>query len=518
MRVNVAFLPVPMAAGCFSSPQAVGDQAAAFGADGAAYDTGSQFTPEDDEGGDAPPEQETDYLALPPAATESHVFVANPERDTVTRVTVATLEALTAPVGDYPAMVLATPDGTRAVSLNLRGESVSILDADALAVRTVRIREDLNTLSVSGDSRWAMAWFDPEREDEDGTSGGSQSFSEVSFVRLADGAHFPMAVGFMPHGVRWSADGTLAVVVSDGALALVDLGDESPEPVLVPIADDELAAPPAEEVELAPSGAYALVRRFGEDALLLVDLATHAVEELVAGDTPTDLDLLPDGSGFAVVARASREVVIVDAAEPRSAPRSIPFPSDTAYGSVVLAAEGGMGVLYTNATAVPSFVAWDLAAGTMVERTLVKPVASVGLGAGGNSLLVFHAVGDAPGADPDSPFSGRWAVTAIDLRDFRSNPSILAAEPVHYAVTEDGTWGYFTMEGQRTLAVADFATLLVDEVALPSAPLFAGAIPGTASAWASQEHELGRLSFYDPASKELDTVTGFELNSEIDHE
>jgi hypothetical protein len=36
-------------------------------------------------------------------------------------------------------------------------------------------------------------------------------------------------------------------------------------------------------------------------------------------------------------------------------------------------------------------------------------------------------------------------------------------------------------------------------------------------AWASQAHELGRLSFYDPDAASLDTITGFELNSEIEH-
>jgi DNA-binding beta-propeller fold protein YncE len=509
--VPVSLLPV----GCFTS-RGVADEDVAFGEAGAAYDTGASLFPGEDDGG-LPPEEESDAYALPPAATRAHVFVANPERDTVTRVTVATLEALTAPVGDYPSMVVATGDGAHAVSLDLRSATVSILDADTLAVRSTPIREDLNTLAASPDGAWVMAWHDPDREDDAGSSGAAQSFSEVSFVRLADGAHFPMAVGFMPHGVRWSGDGALALVVSDGALALVDLGAETLAPELVEIAEDEMAAPPAEEVEISPSGDYALVRRFGEDALLLVNLATRAVEEIDAGESPTDLDVLPDGSGFAVVARGSREVVIIDAAEPFSAPRRLPFPSAAPYGSLVLATEGERGVLYTNASAVPSYVAWDLRSSTMTERTLVKPVAGVGVGSGGQSMLVFHTQGDAEGADEDGAFYGRWAVTAVDLEDHRASPAILAAEPANYAVTEDGAWGYFTLEGQRMLAVTDFGTLLVDEISLPSAPLFAGAIPGANGAWASQEHELGRLSFYDPVARELDTVTGFELNAEVEH-
>ena len=35
--------------------------------------------------------------------------------------------------------------------------------------------------------------------------------------------------------------------------------------------------------------------------------------------------------------------------------------------------------------------------------------------------------------------------------------------------------------------------------------------------WVSQDHELGRISFYDADAGTIDTITGFELNSEIDH-
>ena len=42
-------------------------------------------------------------------------------------------------------------------------------------------------------------------------------------------------------------------------------------------------------------------------------------------------------------------------------------------------------------------------------------------------------------------------------------------------------------------------------------------VGAAAMAWASQAHELGRLSFYDPDAASLDTITGFELNSEIEH-
>jgi hypothetical protein len=45
-----------------------------------------------------------------------------------------------------------------------------------------------------------------------------------------------------------------------------------------------------------------------------------------------------------------------------------------------------------------------------------------------------------------------------------------------------------------------------------------GVLPGGNTAWVSQDHTLGRLSFYEPSTDSLDTITGFELNSEIEHD
>jgi hypothetical protein len=135
----------------------------------------------------------------------------------------------------------------------------------------------------------------------------------------------------------------------------------------------------------------------------------------------------------------------------------------------------------------------------------------------GESLLVFHTKTDASGADTSSPFYNEWALTLIDLDDLRQNPMLLPAEPTGYAVSDDGRYGFFVMEGASLLETLDFSTLLYDEVRLPSTPVYLGVLPETTTAWASQEHELGRISFYEAASGNLDTITGFELNEDIEH-
>jgi YVTN family beta-propeller protein len=481
------------------------------------YDTGGSHDADADadaDTDDGPSESEDDFLSLEPASTDAFVFVANPTRNTVTRISVPSLEVLTTSVGEDPAVIATTADYTRAVTLDQGSDSLSIIEAVSLAVTDVPIRPNFNSMSLSGDGKWAMAWYDPDK-DEGGGDGGVQSFNEVSFVQLDTAAHTPLAVGFNPRGVRWSPDGTLALVVSDASLALIDLTAETLAPTLIDIADDPVDAPEAEEVEIAPDGGYAYVRQFGADDIVVVDLATHAVDRVPVGDNPTDLDLSPDGRQLAVVARGAQELWLLDASNPFGDATVLPF--DSAFGSVLYTGDGSQAILYTNASLIASFAVWDVASGTITERSLVKPVSSMGVSPTGGSLLVFHTLADAADADPESPFYGEWALTLMDLGDFRQNPMLLPDPPEGYATTDDGRYGYFTMTGDEWLEVLDFQTLLYTEIALKSPPVHLGVLPGSQTAWVSQDHDLGRLSFYDPAAGTLDTLTGFELNGDIEH-
>ncbi len=463
---------------------------------------------------DAPSEEEDDFLRLAPAATDAYVFIANATRGTVTRVSVPSLAALTAEVGELPSVVATASDYSFAVTLNEGTDDVSLIEAASMAVTHVGIRPNLNRLALSDDGAWALAWYDPSAESED-PADGLQSFNEVSLVALATGRHTPMAVGFNPHGVQWTTDGHRAIVVSDASLAVIDLTAESPSPTLVALTDDPVDAPAAEEVALSPDGSYAFVRQFGADELVIVDLTELTVDRVSVGTNPTDLDLSPDGATVAVVSRGAQEIWTFDAADPWADPDVVPL--DSHFGSVVFA-DADTAILYTNATALAAYGVWDLATGVVTERSLVKPVASVQVSPTGTSVLISHTKTDADDADPDSVFSGAWALTLVDLDDFRSNPLALDAEPTGWATSDDGRWGYFIMDGLKYLEILDFDSLLYEEMALPSVPVHLGVLPGGNIAWASQEHDLGRISFYDPSDASLDTITGFELNSEIEHE
>lgn len=468
-----------------------------------------------------PPEDETDRLALRPALTDVFVFIAAPERDTVTRVNVQTLAVKTIPVGDRPTVVKTLPDMRRAVVLNQGDDTVTILDGEALQGQTVAIRDNLNTLALAPGGQWAVLWYDPAADDGDVDLGGAASFNEISLVDLDRRVHVPVVPGFNPKGVAFTPDGALALVVSDASLAVLDLTEDDPVPRVIAIADP-LSAPIAEEVVVAPDGARAFVRQRGRNVVTVVDLATEAVDEVAVGEGPTDLDLTPDGMEAVVVCRAAAELHVLDVADPLSPARVVPFPDTTPLGSVTIG-DDGLALLFTTASATNRYATWLTSTDLIELKPLPKPVVSLTRTPDGSSLLAVHPSTDAADGSTPEPYRGKPALSLISMADLRANTISLSSPVEAFANSPDGALGYVILEGQRYLEVLDYKRLLYDEIDLPSVPAFLGVLPDLdtkdadrPAAWISQEHPLGRLSFWDPDDGSLRTLTGFELNSQIE--
>jgi hypothetical protein len=188
----------------------------------------------------------------------------------------------------------------------------------------------------------------------------------------------------------------------------------------------------------------------------------------------------------------------------------------------VISPRGDLAILFTNAALVDTVAVWDLQTDAIVERKLVKPVDSVAITPTGGSAMVFHPKEDAPLSE-SSPFTGEWALTLVDLDDFRTNPLLLPAEPTGFANSADGLRGYFVMEDAPYLEVLRYDILLYDQIELPSLPVFVGVMPDLLPddgqeppAWVSQQHDLGRIGLYDADAGTMETITGFELNSGIE--
>ncbi|MDG1481130.1 MAG: hypothetical protein P8R54_16180 [Myxococcota bacterium] len=483
----------------------------------AAADTGSN-------GGDdgLGSEEENDFLGLRPATTSKYVFVVNTERDTVTRISVPSLEVVTTSVGVRPSVVVTSSDYTRAVTFNQGSDTVSIIDAETLDVVEVDVRDNLNAMVMSPDGRWAICYHDLAADDGSDPISGSISYNEISIIDLEDAIHYEAVVGTFPHDVKFTDDSATAVVVSDDYLAVIELGGgKESAPDRIALSADTIDPPVAEEVLLDPAGQYAFVRQYGVSELVLVDLVSRNTSGLLVGANPTDMDLSPDGSEAIVVARGSSELWVYDMADPVAEPAVIAMPNDVVFGSLLMSPDDTQGLLYSTASGQARYGVWDRASDSVDVYSLVKPVSGIGVSPVGGTALIFHSEENGDIAT-DSPFYDEFALTLIDLDDFFTNPIQLAAEPTSYANAADGLTGFFIMEGSEHVGVLDYETLIHDTQSLPSAPVYLGVLPDTNTAYISQEHDLGRISFYNPEAdvadgeSELQTVTGFELNSAID--
>lgn len=501
-------------AGCADYSITKGAEDAAWDSGWAGDDSGGDWggpedTGDNDDGYGS--EDENDYLKLAPAATDAYVFVVNSTRNTVTRISVPSLEVITAEVGVNPTSVETTSDYTLAVTFNTGSDTVSILDAATLAVTEVEVRENLNAMVMSPDGRWVICYHDSAVED-DGDDDGVQSFNEISVVNLETATHTPMVVGFNPREVKFTDDGGLGVVVSDAYLAAIDLTGNTPTVERIQISEDTVDPPEAEEVVLAPDGTYAFVRQYAASELLVVGLASLEVGSVDVGDNPTDLDLTVDGSQAVAVARGANQLWIYDVADPFAAPKVVDMPLGEVYGSVLMNPDGSNALLYSTQSGVADFAAWDLATDEISVYGLEKAVASASITPNGQTALIFH---DKSGGEDE--FENHYALTLIELDSMFPNPLVLPAEPAGYADADDGNTGYLIMDGELWLTVLDYVTGLHTDVALQSQPVHVGVLDETNVAYVNQEHDLGRLSFYDPATGLLSTLTGFELNAGIEH-
>ena len=184
-----------------------------------------------------------------------------------------------------------------------------------------------------------------------------------------------------------------------------------------------------------------------------------------------------------------------------------------------MAPDGETALIFTTAALEDVLTFWDLQTGEMSVRGLVKPVEAVAVSPDGESALIIHTLADAP--ENNDLFSDSYALTVVDLDTWLTNPVALASKPMRWTTSNDGRYSLFVMENDRNVGVIDYQTRLVDDILVPSQPVHIGMMPlestpEEALGWVSQAHELGRISFVQPYDLSVETVTGFELNSDID--
>lgn len=488
------------------------------------------YTADDDDNGDdddyagdddTVQEEEDDFITVPPSVSDIYVFIANPGRDTVSKVQVETRQIDTVEVGGGPSQVLVTPDYNTAVVFNDLDDTLSIVDAQTNEVETVGVREDFNDMVMSPSGEHVLCYLNTALQDDDEPIDGVISYTELSVVDLEGLVSHDFSVGFNPKQIKFADDGDRAIIISDEYITVVELDEDPPIPELIDLEADPFDPPVAAEVEVEPTGEFAFIRYANQNAIQVVDLDSGQLAWVGAGNNPTDMDLSPLGNELMVVSRTSRELRIFSALDPLDAPRLIALPESETVGSLAMAPTGDLAMLYTSATLTDRVTMWDRATDELSIERLEKPVAQVIMAPDGVSVLIVHTLSDAAGED--DVYSDRYVLTILTTTDgaFIPNAVLLEDELASLATFDDGNKALFMMEENRFVGVIDFQTRLVDDIQVPSYPVHVGTMPmgeqlPTPVGWVSQDHSLGRISFLDPDTLQLHTVTGFELNSGIE--
>jgi len=395
----------------------------------------------------------------------------------------------------------------------------------------------LSNLKMSPSGQHAIAfydWDDPTAHDRQPSPG---NINQVSVLYLADGATpfsgtdlrlVSVAVGYLPRDVRFSSDGTSAVVIgleSMTPLALKDLAGG----IAVPGPDvpfDNTAT----KILIDSQATVAIVSYATSPRVDVLALKGGGTSCFTAAPNPvTDIELTADGRLVVVYGTGAANqfsAVPVSSAGSSCTPLVAPSSIGQATALAIDPSPGStLAIAYTPNSAV--LAAWivDLPSpGTpkVSALTLEKAVSGVAFaGDGQYALLANIKVDGTPdwNGDPLLAVAKSYGVTWVDM-----------SRMAHRLVISGTPFGAFAFvppadnggEGATFQTIADPVTPEVVRIShragfpdlwidLAAKPLDAGYLSATHWTYVTQSHPWGRVTFIDPTGVDLRHVTGFAL-------
>jgi len=491
------------------------------------------------DGGMPPPE--TEYALGAPITAQRFVYVPMTAENELARIDGVTLAVTSTAVGNAPRDVATIPSSDGAVVLDATNGTATIVRPGVTNTQTDTIKvlgtlQHLNRIDIDPSGRFAVIWFDLVKAVANGGLTGIGSFQDVTVVALAPGAEkaVNLTVGFRPRAVQFDAPGNRAYVITQDGVSVIDLGYATAHEATIippiPVADPAI---PVEdlEVQVVATGEYAAVRQAGASQLRIVSVGhtnPGQVWTIPLASAVTDIDLAPDGARVYAVERGAQALAVVDVPGDAFDPSGVETVNlaDAAIGSLQLSADGKRGILFTNASLDPriSMIKLDQPGYPHVTWPLKKSVLAVAIAPTSDSALVVNAKepGDpATATTVDQYIAESYGYTLVDLASGFGKLELTPVNPGSLAYSLDGSKVYVAQDGgdavnaTRAMDVITVRTGVVETMTLGSPPTSVGVLPGIGTAFASQRHPLGRITFVDVATDAVRTVTGFDLNSHI---
>lgn len=491
-----------------------------------------------------------EFLVRQVAATDSYVFVPNEaeESNTVARIDGVNLSVLPIQVGQNPDDVVAaeTEDQGAIAYVLCEGSSVvAVIRADKRSqdglregdVRLLPVPDETNSLALAPGGRHAIAYIDPNQDLEDSRVASLQA---LSLVRLGDEAGedevYDLSVTRVIRDLEFTENGELFIVGREGVnrLRLADINADALIPRLDLGLDDSLFPPTDLEIEVAPDASFMVVRSSSFAGIAIYDLPTDTSEvgerRLIGlDDIPTDIDLVATGVERKVIVsvRDANQIVLVDVIEALGTPVGEEIPTTILEvatkdaGLAQLTPNQELALLYSTIVEFPTLSLLDISTGELESYGLRNQIRSVAVAPDNQTAIVVHQPDPtATGSSPENVFRRLNALTLFDIPTGYRRPVILEGSPIDILMTETSTEGESVVfvllggEGREGVMRLELPSFRTDVIDLPLEPRQIGRVAG--QVFVSQESEQGRITFFDIDTGEQRTVSGYELNAEID--
>lgn len=456
--------------------------------------------------------------------------------------------------------------------------SVLRATAREISAQNVRVHENANRLAVSPAGRWALVWSDASLIENPDPTEGMQDVTVIDLAADPPVGR-RLTVGYRPSRVTMGDDDRHAYVVAEPGVSVIELPSDGTPNVIrdVSVSADPTEAASARDVTVTKDGELALVRRVDSPAVEVVSLTGGGTTRVTLPGIVTDLDLSPDGAlAFAVVrggqpvppngsggtpgaggeaGAITGEAGAAGAGELGGAggedsttggsaglggsggagptvtdshvaiipiPGVLTRPGDVrsvriprVVGSVVVAAEGDVALLYTNATDDPLVTILHYGEGAVLRTEDVQaPVKSVLPSPDGEHAVAL--LGAAPGSRRPGGFS------LIPLGS-KLPPKIVGVDAPPLAVAMGPNDALITISGPRQgggsingVYHAKLPELSTELVSLGSKPISTALVPEAGVGFVAQSHPEGRITFVSLESGAPRTLTGFELAAGVD--
>ena len=474
--------------------------------------------------------------ASPEAALTSNgnLYFLEKAKRRIMRIDAAEFKVDARETGLAPMDMAVLPEGERLVLVDA-SDTVEVIDLQASGEERViwDTARSLSHLKVSPTGEHVALyydWDDPRALDRQANPGNINQISilavEATSAMSDDDDHLvDISVGLLPRDVRFSPDGSTAVVIGRRSVTSVDLRT---------VANG--VAAPSHTVDIDETAVEFLVNDAATE--LLLRFAAHyqlhfvnlqSGEVTCLGFEGDITDITPIGNDELLVAFGGAEGNYLNRVAFSDAAAVCPVvPGEFAIGkaqNIVYDAASERVLAYAASVAVESLWFLDLRAGTEETFRLEKAVAALAFADKGGTVRIAHL--KKPGTpqwnpgleDTDVSIDKSNGVSWINLDTGLSRLTLRNNAFGPYGFVPGGlgetgaTFQALTEDSQpRLLVVEHSAGFNESWVDLASETVHMGYIPDTDSIYAIQDHPMGRVTFVDAGTHNLRHVTGYALD------